>query len=339
MARPLRLEIPGAFYHVLARGNERKDIFLDAQDYRRFLRTLGDAAGRHGLRVHAYCLMPNHYHLLLETIRPELSSGMHRINSLYSQHFNRRHDRIGHLFQGRLKALLVGKNSYFLAVHRYIHQNPILAELARRPWDYEWSSCREFLGVRPPAAWLEVETALGHFGGSENERRAAYARFLESAREDDPSQKAFGQIFLGDSDFVEDMRRKVAPLMQASEEHPGRRRFEIRPTPDAVIAAVTRCLAGKGPHWSGLRYPAKSLAVYLLRERAHLPLRRVAVAYGLSLSGVSRQVSRMRARLRGGPGSSAPGGKASPSPTGDAAAQLRRLLAEVECALSAAETS
>jgi len=241
--------------------------------------------------------MANHYHLLVETIRPELSSGMHWINACYGQYFNRRHGCVGHLFQGRFKALLIDKNAYFLAVHRYIHQNPVRAALASRAWDYEWSSCSDFLGLRQSAPWLETRTALDSFSGDENEKRASYARFVEETQENDPSVNAFGQLFLGSHTFIEALRRKAEPIAASSGEYVGRVRFEGRPAADTILAAVSRRFAANARGWAGLRCPARSLAVYLLRDRARLSLRAIAESQGISVSGVSRQVSRMRSRM------------------------------------------
>lgn len=151
MARPLRLEFEGAYYHVMARGNERKPIFLEPRDYELFLRLLARAAARHGFVYHAYALMPNHYHILLETPRGELSRGLHDINTAYSRAFNDTYARVGHLFQGRFKALILDKNSYWKSVSRYIHQNPVKAGLAASPWEHPWTSCRQMLGLEPRA--------------------------------------------------------------------------------------------------------------------------------------------------------------------------------------------
>ena len=126
MPRPLRLEFPGACYHVLSRGNERKAIFREGVDYEIFLGLLKDCADRFDLLVHAWCLMPNHFHLLLETKDSNLSQAMKRLLGVYTMRFNSKHHRRGHLFQGRYKAFLVDKDNYFLELSRYIHLNPVI---------------------------------------------------------------------------------------------------------------------------------------------------------------------------------------------------------------------
>jgi REP element-mobilizing transposase RayT len=294
MARPLRLEIPGAYYHVLARGNARQDIFLDDQDRIRFLSTLGESVHRHGLLVHGYCLMPNHYHLIIQTVRPEISLAFKRLNGIYSQFFNRRHERVGHVFQGRFKSLLIDCNSYFLAAHRYIHQNPVRKGLTRNAGDYEWSSCRDFLGLRTPAPWLRTELSLGYYSGSMKERMSAYATFVETPADENPFTKAYGQAFLGCPDFVESMCQRARAV--ATCEHPEHRAFDERLDPEAIMQVVGREL-GSARVLAGLRQPARAFLLYLLRERASLPLEALAQRFRMSPSGISHQVARMKKRL------------------------------------------
>lgn len=241
--------------------------------------------------------MPNHYHVLVETLRPELSAGIRRLNGLYSQGFNRRHDRVGHLFQGRFKSLLIDHDSYFLAVHRYIHQNPVRSGLSQEASDYEWSSCRDFLGLREPPSWLETQRTLELFPGDCAERQAAYAAFLENKREDDLFANAYGQAFLGSPEFIETMRARAKPLVLATPEHPARKDFMDRADPRLIRTAIERHLSGPNGRISGLRSPTKTLALYLLRERALLSLNDLAAQFELSLSGVNKQVARFKSRM------------------------------------------
>lgn len=148
MSRPLRIEYPGAFYHVTARGNERKDIFADDRDQERFLFYVNAAFERYKARIHAYCLMSNHYHLLIETPVGNLAQTMRHINGLYTTYFNVKRNRNGHLFQGRYKAILVEKDEYAGELSRYIHLNPVRAKIVERPEDYEWSSYRSYIETK-----------------------------------------------------------------------------------------------------------------------------------------------------------------------------------------------
>ncbi len=148
MARPLRIEYEGAFYHIAARGNERKKIFLSRADYEKFLANLKDAAARFSVVVHCYVLMGNHYHLIIETPKANLSSFMHAIQSGYTTYFNRKRSRSGHLFQGRFKSILVDRDAYLLELSRYIHLNPVRAHMTDAPGAYPFSSYPAFIDPR-----------------------------------------------------------------------------------------------------------------------------------------------------------------------------------------------
>lgn len=160
MARPLRIEFAGALYHVTARGNARQSIFLSNTDRGSFLALLSDAVRRYNWRVHAYCLMGNHYHLLIETVDRTLSAGMKYLNGSYSQCFNRHHRRAGHVFQGRFKAILVQENAYFLELCRYVVLNPVRAEMVRTADEWPWSNYRATSGMSQPPDWLTVNWTL-----------------------------------------------------------------------------------------------------------------------------------------------------------------------------------
>jgi REP element-mobilizing transposase RayT len=145
MARPLRVEYPGAFYHVINRGNSLEKIFTSTRDYEKFLQYLEKAAERFALIIHTYCLMDNHYHLLIETPEPNLSMTMQWLNVSYATYFNRKQDRSGHLFQGRFKAILIDADAYLKHLSRYIHLNPVRAGIINTPRQYHWSSYPSFI--------------------------------------------------------------------------------------------------------------------------------------------------------------------------------------------------
>jgi REP element-mobilizing transposase RayT len=156
MARPLRLEFAGALYHLTARGNARADIFVDDADRSLFLDLLGKEIAQQGWRCYAYCLIDNHYHLLIETPEANLAAGMRRFNGVYTQAFNRRHSRVGHLFQGRYKSIVVDKESYGLELCRYIVLNPVRARMVKRPGDWAWSSYRATVGQVGNSDWSNI---------------------------------------------------------------------------------------------------------------------------------------------------------------------------------------
>jgi len=178
MARPLRIEFPFALYHAGSRGNAKETIFVDDADRRRFLGLLKQMLQRHCVRCHAYCLMGNHYHLLLETPRANLSRAMQQLNGVYAQTFNERHDRVGHVFQGRYYSSLIQDNLYLLEVGRYIVLNPVRSGLVTTPDRWPWSSYRATGGLTPVPSFLTVTTILGEFGESPRAARAAYRRFV-----------------------------------------------------------------------------------------------------------------------------------------------------------------
>jgi putative transposase len=173
MARPLRIQFPGALYHVTSRGNARAPIFLGDSDRHLFLDVLGAAIDRCHWLCHAYCLMTNHYHLVLETPKANLSRGMRQLNGLYTQRFNRRHERVGHIFQGRFTGILVERESHLLELARYVVLNPVRAGMVPTAEDYRWSSLRAALGMAPTPPWLTHRAIQTQFGS-----RTHYREFV-----------------------------------------------------------------------------------------------------------------------------------------------------------------
>ena len=166
MARPLRIEYPGAVYHVTSRGNEKKAVFKSDQDRTNFLNTLQHVNKRYNWICHAYCLMDNHYHLLIETPDGNLSIGMRQLNGVYTQLFNKLHGRTGHLFQGRYKAILIQKDSHLLEVCRYVVLNPVRANMVEAPGAWKWSSYRAIVGMEAVHPCLTKDWVLGQFSGN-----------------------------------------------------------------------------------------------------------------------------------------------------------------------------
>ncbi|MBW2397556.1 MAG: transposase [Deltaproteobacteria bacterium] len=287
MARPLRLQFPGAVYHLTARGNARQAIFLDDEDRCRFLSLLGSEVRQQGWVCHAYCLMGNHYHLLIETPRGNLTMGMRRLNGTYSQSVNRRHKRVGHLFQGRYHSVVVDREPYLLELCRYIVLNPVRAGFARAVRDWAWSSYRATAGQASPEEWLETDWLLAQFGADRKTARGAYRRFVrEGLAATSPWEDLKGQIWLGDEVFLTHMESRVKgePLDNV----PRCQRMPSQPTRDEVLAAVC--------HVFGVReaklldrsnQEAFKAVVYLLRRAANLSLTEAASLSRVSPSRVS----------------------------------------------------
>jgi len=187
MARPSRICFPGAVYHVTARGNARETIVRDEDDRRTLVDVLARVVERYSLVLYAYCLMSNHYHLALETPLANLPVAMRQLNGLYAVRFNRRHDRVGHVFQARYRAILVERETYLLNVCRYIVRNPVRAGICADPADFRWSSYRQTAGLGRRRGFLASGAVLGLFG---NERKAAQVSYREFVAAGDPDLEA-----------------------------------------------------------------------------------------------------------------------------------------------------
>lgn len=221
MSRPLRIEFAGALYHVMARGNARGAIFADDEDRQAFLEGLDRVCKRFQWRLWAYCLMGNHYHLLIETLQPTLSRGMREVNGVYTQAFNRRHRRAGHVLQGRYKAVLVDKDSYLLELSRYIVLNPVRARMCQTADEWPWSNYQAVMGKAPGLNALVVSETLTLFSADRGAARRAFARFVAQGMGADPPPPERQQMYVGDDDFVE---RVAARAQRVSSEVPRRQR-------------------------------------------------------------------------------------------------------------------
>ncbi|WGV98263.1 transposase [Vibrio sp. YMD68] len=202
MSRPLRIEYAGALYHVTSRGNARQPIYLDEADFTLFLEVLAETCERFNWVIHNYCLMTNHYHLLIETPEGNLSKGMRQLNGVYTQRFNRKHHRVGHLYQGRYKAILVDKESYLLEVGRYILLNPVRAHMVDAPHEYEWSSWPFITNQQQAPEWLAVDQTLLQFGRQRNRAVEKYKQFVFAGIGKPLWADLKQQVYLGSDEFV-----------------------------------------------------------------------------------------------------------------------------------------
>ncbi len=206
MSRPLRIKYPGALYHITSRGNRKGDIFLDDRDRRVFLEKLATTIKHHNWICHAYCLMGNHYHLLIETLEANLSEGMRDLNKDYSQAFNRLHDTVGHLLQGRFKAFIIEKEPYLLEVARYIVLNPVRAGLVDHPALWRWSSFAATAGLVDPPPFLTIDWILGHFSDDRVLAQQKYVEFVMAGiGTKSPFDEASHRSILGSPQFVAHM--------------------------------------------------------------------------------------------------------------------------------------
>lgn len=278
MARPLRIEFPGALYHVTSRGNARADIVGDDGDRRIFVDTLSATVERLGWLCHAWCLMGNHYHLLVETPAANLSRGMRQLNGVFTQRLNRRHGRVGHVLQGRYKAILVEREPHLLELCRYVVLNPVRAGMARRARDWRWSSFRGSAGLVRPRRFEHGDWLLAQFGGDEGVAVRSYRRFVaDGIGASSPWDSLSGPDVLGGDAFREGLR---AAAGTTSAEVPLRARL-LAP---ASLDALRRRHRERG-EWMARAY----------REHGHT-MREIAEAAGLHYSSVSKIVKEWEGR-------------------------------------------
>lgn len=311
MARRLRIQFEGAIHHVTIRGVERRALFRDDADRRRFLEHLAESVGRYGVRLYLYALMDNHVHMLVETPQGNLSTFMHRLQTAYTVYFNRKHRRAGHLMQGRYGSQLVQGDAYLLNLSRYIHLNPVsVGARAREPWrsriqalrQYRWSSYQGYAGFAKPEAFVDHGPVLAVVPGGGGDRSAAYRRFVESgiARTDDEFVAILknSRWGVGDERFrgrVQHEYRRAAASARRREDVAFRRvapRWEWKPVLEVVariFGVGERVLRGRA-----YRMPARSVAMYALSRHAGMSQREVAERLGVDTgSAVCRAVGRL----------------------------------------------
>jgi REP element-mobilizing transposase RayT len=305
MTRPLRIEFPHAYYHVMNRGLARQPIFTDLRDRETFLQLLGDSHDMWGISVIAYCLLNNHYHLLIQTPEANLSRVMRHLDGLYTQRYNRRHKRDGPLFRGRYKAIVVDAEEYLLAVARYIHQNPVAAGFARSPEAYAWSSCRLYLQKGMQPAWLDTERLLNRF--PKKDRPRVFLAFMRS-KEEDPVRSFYESrrwlSVLGSEDFHERLRRWVRKREAALTEVPEAKVY-LRPDASTCLEAVGQVYRRRREELlrgrRGQRNEARAVAMYVCRRLAGMKLDDIAQLFGVGgYSAVSSVIGRVKKELETG---------------------------------------
>jgi putative transposase len=207
MARKPRISYPGALHHVIVRGNHKEEIFLYDRDRKKFIALLEEYHERYLFKCYAYSLMPNHIHLLIEEGDIPLAKIMQGINQSYTQYFNTRYEKVGHLFQGRYKPILVDKERYLLVVVRYIHLNPMRALLVKRPEDYRWSSHRIYISSEEES-FIDKDFVLSLFGNTRKEAVQRYITFIYEGIGQKASPEFESGNFLADDEFIENVIKK-----------------------------------------------------------------------------------------------------------------------------------
>jgi REP-associated tyrosine transposase len=293
MARPIRIQFPGAFYHVIVRGNEQKAVFRSDKDRFDYLDRLAHYSSKFGFRLLAYCLMDNHVHLAIETGEAPLSKIMAGLQSSYTQAFNRRHRRVGHLFQGRYKAFLIEKDRYALALLRYIHENPVKAGIVTKAEEYRWSSDHHYRRGKGSES-LDVDRLLSMLGRGRSDAIRGYRKLMREVLEA-PYEKAesWGQAVKGEEAFADRM------LRQAGEPRIIRRRLTVERIARRVAERLGIALADMSSlsrHRAGSQ--ARALTAWVGREVAGLSIARTAKHFGRDTSTMARNVIRLEERMR-----------------------------------------
>jgi putative transposase len=291
MSRPLRVQFEGAVYHVTSRGNERTSIFRDDRDRTRFLEMVASVSASSGWRIHGYCLMGNHYHLIVETARANLARGMQRVNGRYTQWFNVRHRRVGHLLQGRYKAVLVARDSHLLELCRYVVLNPVRAGVCASADRWRWSNYRATAGLSPGPRWLAIDWTLSQFSSSKRMARELYRRFVAEGKGQATEPAVRHQIFFGGDDFL----REVATRLK---ETPRRSRLS-----SVAFESVRRAVArefGIPPESLSRRRGGedKMAAIYLASKLCGHPGTEVAAEFGVKGARVSNVVTEIETGRR-----------------------------------------
>jgi REP element-mobilizing transposase RayT len=298
MARPLRMDYPDTFYHVLSRGNERKEIFRDEKDHLRFLDTLGRTVDRFKLEVHAYVLMKNHFHLLVHTKEANLSRAIQWLGVSYSVWFNRRHQRSGHLFQGRFKSFLIENDRYFTVMCHYIHGNPLRAHVVKRLSDYRWSSYRAYIDKKQGVPWLTTELVLGMYGGSRRKFLRAQQEFIEE-RPNLLEDLRHG-LYLGSEEFSEECIERLRG--EGHHEKPQGRSLLRSRDIRALSVKIMKRLGEKDPESvlkvRKYRCQNRDVAIYVLYHLGVYLNREIGKVFGVGYTAVPGAAKRGQEYLR-----------------------------------------
>jgi len=293
MARPLRISYPGAFYHITSRGNEQKNIFKSNRDREKFLDYLESATRRYDAVIHAYCLMDNHYHLLLETPSGNLSRIMAHINSAYTLYFNSKRKRFGHLFQGRYKAILIEADEYAKELSRYIHLNPVRANLAETPEQYEWSSYCYYIGRKKAPEWLKMDFILGYFGREVSGAKKNYKDFvgiLINKQYESPLINVIRSTILGTQGFIELIKDKYLPAQKEGRDIPALKTLSRKITIKDIFDEVDKIIKED-------KKLSRNIKLYLSRRHTAERLDDIGRYFDIGGSGVCQAGRRISGQL------------------------------------------
>jgi putative transposase len=302
MARPMRIEYEGAFYHVTSRGNERKEIFRGPKDYERFKHYLSEAEDKYDFLLHGYVLMTNHYHLILETNKANLHRIMHYLNGSYTTYFNRINGRSGHLFQGRYKGIVIEVDNYLLELSRYLHLNPVRAGMVKRPEEYAHSSYRLFIGLgKKKEKIVSRDRIWGMISGDRRRAPQKYRRYVEEGMKRDdrnPLKTIYGGAILGSGEFVQELLKKGEVKRIKSEEISCRRQLKATKGIEALILDVSSYFNVQPSKVLEEKGAMRDIAIYFGKKYTGLTNREIGERFGgLSYSGVTRVSQRFQEKM------------------------------------------
>lgn len=305
MARPLRIEYEGAVYHVTARGNERKKIFFSKTDYVKFLQYLTEAKKKFNIILHSYVLMSNHYHLIIETPKANLSRAMHYINGSYSTYINIKRKRSGHVYQGRYKSIIVDKDNYLLELSRYIHLNPVRAKMVEKPEDYLYSSYASYIS-RKADTIVNRNLILGLVTRHNGNESREYKRFVEAAigsETDDPMKHVYGGIMLGGVRFIKETLKIIQDDYHRKDEVSNRKALRAGYAIDEVVAVVSRHFKLSRADIVNAEFSEqRNIAICLIKERTGATNREIGEFFGgLTHSAVAKIYRKIIKDMRGCP--------------------------------------
>lgn len=293
MARPLRIEYPSAFYHLTSRGNERKDIFRSQRDREKYLSYLRSASERYQAVIHVFCMLSNHYHLLMETPKGNLSQIMRHINGAYTTYFNVKRGRAGHLFQGRYKAILVEKDEYAKELSRYIHLNPVRAGIVEKPEKYPWSSYRYYIGLEKAPDWLVTDFILSYFSKRVSDAQKRYREFVKDRigqEYDTPLKETLASIILGSSGFIREIKERYIQKRKVSRDLPALRKFSPSLSVEKIREEVGSVLGEDKALTEGV-------SVYFSHRYSGVTLKEIGTHFGIGESAVSQRNRRLALKI------------------------------------------
>lgn len=308
MARPLRIQYPGAVYHVTCRGNERKEIFRDDRDREAFLNILFRSVNIYNIKIYGYILMDNHFHFLLETPLGNLGEVMRHFNITYTSYFNRRHKRVGHLYQGRYKSIVVDKGEYLSVLSRYIHLNPIRTKQMRGKtvkekigylMDYKWSTLRGYIHKGKRDEGIEYETVLSEYGGDNDNGRGAYTRRIQVDIADglEVKDKVIGQSILGGEKFIKWIKEKFLKG-EKDRECPPLREIQRYRAKEEILQAVEKETGKSFEEIKGEGESIRQIAMDILYRVGGIKGVEIGRIFGVDYSTVSQGRKRLREKMQ-----------------------------------------